>query len=130
MSSTVQLIMLRILLVLILVLPAGLPAAQHLTCESVTAAKIDLVDSAPQIEGAGSHHERQNVSHDSADAPTSGCSGCDLACKVSCAAIALPLITAQSPLPPSGSDTRDALVANLRNAHQIPLLRPPAAFPA
>ncbi len=116
---------LRLLLTLLLVLPAGLSAGQHQDCGPARdAAALD--GSLPgQHEGHGEHSDAVLAAQ-----PATDCDGCDLGCKVSCAAVALPLTVFQGATAPIDAMVRDPAVAGLLEPHPLPLLRPPASTPA
>ncbi len=123
---------LRLLLTLLLVLPAGLSAGQHRDCGTAPdAAALD--HSAPGHHAAGAgQHERHGEHGDRAAAvqPADDCASCDLGCKVSCAAVALPLTVFQGASAPNDPIVHDPAVAGLLEPHPLPLLRPPASAPA
>ena len=122
--------MLRLILALLLVLPAGLLAAQHQGCETTSAANTVVGDSAHQYNAGDSGHADHGAGSDSAHVFASDCNGCDLACKMTCAAIVLPLTVQQHASPPSGTIGPGKVVAGLLNPHAYPLIRPPAPSPA
>lgn len=122
---------LRLLLALLLVLPAGLSAGQHQRCEPMVDATAMDSGSAPHHESGEGHHARHGGSADLYEvaAPANDYDSCDLACKVSCAAIALPLGTQQPASTPRTAVVPGNVVAGLLNPHPLALLRPPAPTP-
>lgn len=123
---------LRLLLALILILPAGLSAGQHQRCEpAATATAIDGAAAQHHASGEGHHASHEaGVNMHAAAAPADDCDGCDLACKVTCAAVALPLANQPATSAPRAATVSGMVVAGLLNPHPFPLLRPPAQTPA
>lgn len=129
--------LLRLLLALFLVLPAGLTAGQHAGCAPVSPGTahagtahdsgVASLQEAPEEHHAG-HGADHSVSAESQ--PATECGGCDLACKVSCAAVALPLSVLPGSTTPGGASVHGDTIAGLLNPHPLPLIRPPAPTPA
>lgn len=115
---------LRLLLALLLALPVGVSAGQHQHCEPAAATTADSGTSTQ-------HHTSGKGQHASHELQASGdCNGCDLACKLACAAVALPLTAAPAASLPPGRVASGNIVAGPLNPHPLPLLRPPAHTPA
>jgi len=104
---------LRLLLAMLLVLPAGLSAGQRQGCEPALAAVVTDTSPTADHQHVDGHHATHHTSDDAnTTAPLAkGCGGCDLPCKLACAAVGLPLGMQQSvSLPPSASPVADRAV--------------------
>lgn len=125
---SVQLMIFRLLLVVLLVIPAGFVAGQHPGC--LPASATVGADSNPMahydslITQHAHHGLRDGANPESLGLNDSN--SCDLTCKVSCAAIALPPASQAAPTVPRAITVSGIVVAAVLTPHPFPLLRPPA----